>query len=406
MKIFYCVRTRFTLFLSFIVFFLVMPFQARGEDECSFGPQPRIDELVIRGIEEGKIPGAVVIVGNRERILYAKSYGNRQVKPVPEVMTLDSIFDLASISKVVSTAIGVHLLADRGMIDLEGAITSYLPEFGKNGKEKITILDCLTHTSGLIADNSLRDYVGSQEEIWGKICSLKLSYPTGTRFVYSDVGFIVLGKLIERISGMTLDEFAAQNIFRPLGMNDTGYALSEKFHSRCVPTEKRSRADTEWIRGEVHDPRAFAMRGVAGHAGVFSTGRDLAILGTVLLNRGTFKGTSKGGEVQDFILLSSKAFERMTQDRKVPGEAKLYPGPNIRSAGWDKRSVYSRNRARNMSESAFGHGGFTGSAFWVDPEKNIYVIFLASRLHPDGKGNSLQLSGDIGTSALEIFDGK
>lgn len=388
--------------LVFVAAF-VLPLKIRGDEtEGAFPPQSQIDALVMRGIEEGKIPGATLVVGNRDRILYARSYGLRQVKPVLEEMTFDSIFDLASISKAVSTTIGVHILADSGKLDLNAPVASYLPEFGRSGKERLTVLDCLTHTSGLIADNSLRDYSGSSEESWEKICSLKLSYPTGERFVYSDVGFIVLGKLIERVSGMSLKDFAARSIFQPLGMNDTGYSPSDSLRSRCVPTEKRFSSDTEWIRGQVHDPRAFALGGVAGHAGVFSTGRDLAILGATLLNHGIPKEPAEPG----FVLLSDGAFERMTRDREVPGDAKLYPGPNIRSAGWDKRSVYSRNRPGNMSGSAFGHGGFTGSAFWVDPGKNIYVVFLTSRLHPDGKGNSLQLSGDVGTAAVEIFGGR
>ncbi len=403
MKISRCLRKILCLYLLFFATVSVFPFSVYGEEnDESFPAQPQIDDLIKRGIEAGNIPGAVVVVGNRERILYFRSYGFRQVKPVLEEMTSDSIFDLASISKAVSTAISIHILADCGKIDLSAPVASYLPEFGRNGKEKLTVLDCLTHTSGLVADNSLGDYSGTTEESWEKICSLKLSYPTGERFVYSDVGFIVLGMLIERVSGMSLNDFAAQNIFQPLGMIDTGYSPPESLRSRCVPTEKRSSSDTEWIRGKVHDPRAFAMGGAAGHAGVFSTGRDLAILGAALLNRGIPREPVKPG----FVLLSDGAFERMTRDREVPGEAKLYPGPNIRSAGWDKRSVYSRNRAGNMSGSAFGHGGFTGSAFWVDPEKNIYVIFLTSRLHPDGRGNSLQLSGDVGTAAVEIFVGR
>lgn len=381
----------------------------------------QIDRLVNDSINKGDIPGAVVAFGNKDGILYQKAFGDRQIFPTREKMTVDSIFDLASLTKVVCTTVCVHLLADRGLINLNQKAAFYLPEFGLNGKDQLTVRQCLTHTAGFVPDNPISEYQGSPDRIWNNICQMKLAYSPGQKFVYSDLGFIVLGKIVERISGMPLDRFAEKNIYSILNMNDTSFNPPQSKRVRIVPTEKR---DGHYIRGQVHDPRSFALKGVAGHAGLFSTANDLSVLCSVLLNKGkisdhragqpdlqkrnvssTIENTSKdrGSALvfsNDHHLFTEKTFEKMTEDQSVPGLAKLYPGNNIRSLGWDKKSVFSRNRSSLLSNSAFGHSGFTGTVLWIDPDNNFYLVFLSSRLHPDGKGSVADLARKIGDSVL------
>jgi uncharacterized protein YbbC (DUF1343 family) len=210
------------------------------------------------------------------------------------------------------------------------------------------------------------------------------------RFVYSDVGFLVLGELVHRVSGQTFDEFAADNIFKPLGMKDTGFKPSESLRKRAAPAEKRDKDDDEWIRGVVHDPRAFLLDGVAGHAGLLSTAADLAIYCDALL-----RGSRAGNESPR--VLSRATLAEMIRPREI--------GDHRRALGWDSRSGYSTNRGELFSKRAFGHGGFTGTAMWIDPELDLFVIFLSNRLHPDGQGNVNPLAGRIGTIAAAAIVG-
>ncbi|MDO4587938.1 MAG: DUF1343 domain-containing protein [Planctomycetia bacterium] len=349
-----------------------------------------IDRFIEKAIDEGETPGAVIAIGRGSSLAFLKAYGNRQVEPTVEPMTTDTLFDLASVSKVVSTALAIHILADQGKLDFDDPIVKFFPDFAPNGKDKITIRQCLTHVAGLIADNSIKDYQNcSQDEIWANICRLSLKSEPGEKFTYSDVGFIVLGKLVEKISGMPQDQFVLTHIYQPLGMTDTMYNPPEDLRRRTASTEKRYPDDSDWIKGEVHDPRAYAMNGVAGHAGIFSTALDLSVLGATLLGRGTY--TKKDNSTVQ--ILSNEEFEKMIAPQSIIR--------GIRSLGWDKRSPYSGNRGWLMSPSAIGHGGFTGTAFWVDPDFDLFVVFLATRLHPDGKGSVNSLAGRIASIAVD-----
>ncbi len=340
----------------------------------------RIDRIVEEGIRRGEMPGAVVVIGYRGQIVFERAYGLRQVEPEPVPMTADSVFDLASITKPVATATSVLLLADEGRIDLDGPVAQWLPEFGREGKSAITVRDLLLHQGGLIADNSLRDYEpGNPEASWEKICGLSPLAERGSRFIYSDVGFIVLGKLVERVSGQSLDRFSKTRVFEPLGMRETMYLPDDVLCARAVPTEQRR---GEWLKGEVHDPRSAALGGVAGHAGLFSTGRDLTRFACAVI------AVANGEESP---VLTAAMVENMTAAHRVPR--------GVRGLGWDKQSPYSSNRGDLLSESAIGHGGFTGTALWIDPEQQLSVVFLSSRLHPDGKGSVNTLAGRIATVA-------
>lgn len=337
--------------------------------------------LVNQGISEGKMPGCVVCVGRRDEILLLKAYGNKRLEPSIEPMTTDTVFDMASITKPVATATSIMQLIERGKLSLSDKVSSIFPTFAQNEKEPITVQDLLLHRSGLIPDNAMSDYQEGPEKAWDRICELKLVAPIGSAFKYSDVNFIVLGKIVEHISGESLREYSQDAIFQPLGMKQTGFLPSPELQSKCAPTEQRG---GHWMQGEVHDPRAFALGGVAGHAGLFSTAENIAIYAQMMLQQGATRGTK---EIPSVRVLSQASVVTMTQANTVPG--------GLRGLGWDKRSSYSSNRGDLLSPSAFGHGGFTGNVLWIDPELDLFFIFLSNRVHPNGKGSVNQLAGKI-----------
>ena len=333
-----------------------------------------IDRLVQVGISEGKMPGCVVCVGRKDEILLLKAYGNKRLEPSIEPMTVDTVFDMASITKPVATATSIMQLIEQGKLSLQDKVVSIFPAFGQNEKETITVQDLLLHRSGLIPDNAMSDYQDGPKKSWDRICELKLVAPVGTAFKYSDVNFIVLGKIVEKLSGKSLREYSQDAIFRPLGMSKTGFLPPPELKALCAPTEQR---EGRWMQGEVHDPRAYALGGVAGHAGLFSTAEDIAIYAKMMLRQGASADR----------VLSPVTVGTMTQAYPVPG--------GLRGLGWDKRTSYSINRGDLFSPSAFGHGGFTGNVLWIDPDLDLFFIFLSNRVHPNGKGNVNPLAGKI-----------
>ena len=362
-----------------------LPQKSPAEQGLNAEKLAEIDQHIADGITAGDLPGCVVLIAHRGAIVWRKAYGQQQVQPTPELLTTEAIFDLASLTKPIATATSIMHLVEAGQLNLDERVATYWPEFGVHGKAAITLRQLLTHQSGLIADNALRDYLTDPETSMQNIAALKLVAPPGERFIYSDVGFLVLGELIRRVSGDTVDVYASQHLYKPLGMRDTAYGpVPAEKRDRVVPTEQRQGA---WIRGEVHDPLAFRLQGVAGHAGLFSTADDLAIFGQMLLN---------GGEYQGVRILSAETVKQMTTPHSVPGKG-------VRCLGWDMQTGYSSNRGKNFSPQAYGHGGFTGTAFWNDPTHELTVIFLSSRLHPHGKGAVNRLAGQIGTIAVEAL---
>lgn len=350
-----------------------------------------IEGLIQDALSGGEMAGAVVVVASKNEVLYAAAFGDRQVEPTREAMTLDTVFDLASLTKPVATATSVMILVDRGLLKINEPVKNYLPSFGINGKDEVTVEQLLRHTSGLIPDNAINDYRSGLDKAWENICELKLLSKPGEKFFYSDVNFIVLGKLVEVLSGSPLDKFATENIFKPLGMKRTMFNPWEELVLSAATTEKR---DGVWLKGQVHDPRAALMNGVAGHAGLFSTASDLVIYGQMLLRK---------GELNEIRILSEEVFESMRTpklpkpiiENDVKESSQPTPLKNSRALGWDHRSAYSSNRGVQLSESAFGHGGFTGTVLWIDPTKDRVFIFLSTRLHPDGKGTINPLAGKI-----------
>ncbi len=338
-----------------------------------------IDAVVEQALAQQKMPGCVVAVGHRGKLVYLKAFGHRQVESQRVEMTVDTVFDLASLTKPLATATAVMKLVEMGRLRTQDRVAQYLPEFGEHGKDRVTIYHLLTHQSGLTPDNALADYEQGPEQAWQRICDLELRAEPGSEFIYSDVGYIVLGELVRRVSGVRLDQFVQQQVFAPLGMLETTFVPSAALCARAAVTQQR---DGRWMQGEVHDPRAYLLEGVAGHAGLFSTAEDLAFYAQMMLDHGT-----GGGET----VLAARTVDVMTADYPVSG--------GIRGLGWDKRTGYSSNRGELFTHRAYGHGGFTGTALWIDPGLELFVIFLSNRVHPSGNGSVNPLAGRIGSIA-------
>jgi uncharacterized protein YbbC (DUF1343 family) len=352
----------------------------------------KIDEAVLESIARKETPGAVVLVARRGHIVYRKAFGDRAIEPRREAMTVDTIFDLASLTKIVATATSMMILVERGKVSLADPVALYIPEFGKNGKERISIEQLMTHRAGLPPDNEIADYVGKTVDPLRQIYDLRPSYEPGTRFVYSDVGFIVAAELVRRVSGKRIDTFAREAIYSRLGMNDTDFRpipfsgstygvrrladhadpIMSGASNRIAPTENR---EGRWMRGEVHDPRSYEMGGVAGHAGLFSTADDLAIFCQMILNKGEYNGAR---------ILAPYSIERMVS-------AQTLPTSQMRGIGWDINTSFSSNRGDLFPVGTFGHTGFTGTSVWLDPAGETFVVLLTNRVHPNGKGDVTRL---------------
>ncbi len=348
------------------------------------------EKAIAQAINEENIPGAVLLAGNRDGVVYIKSIGDRAVEPTHEAMTDDTIFDLASLSKPIGCATSVMILVDRGKIQLTDPVMKHIPEFGNNGKEAITVEQLLLHTGGLIPDNPMSDYTDGVETAWKKLHELTPKWEPGTRVKYSDVGFIILGKLVETVDGRPLSQFAQEEVFKPLGMKDTTYLPAAERKPRIAPTEKRSKDDADFIRGEVHDPRAHALGGFAGHAGLFGTADDVSRWVRMLLNGGQLDGTR---------ILSKSTVKNMLTQRCLEADGET----NCRGLGVDIDSGYSpAPRGGHFPVgTSFGHTGFTGTSFWADPETGVFYVLLTSRLHPDGKGEVKELRRAVSTDVAE-----
>ena len=338
-----------------------------------------IDRLVSEALAQGKLPGCVVVIGRASGVVYQKAFGSRALLPSQEAMTLDTIFDVASLTKPMATATALMVLAEQGKVELDERAAHYVPEFRSHGKDAITLRQILTHVSGLPAETPVVDYEHGRAGAMKHILALSLKAPPGAKFIYSDVGFLVLEEVIRRVTGGDLAAFADKAIFRPLVMNETGFLPPAAVRPRIAPTEKRNDA---WIRGEVHDPRAYRLGGVAGHAGLFSTAKDMARFARMVLGEGTLDGAR---------VLAAESLRNMLAAHDVPG--------GIRALGWDMQSGYSTNRGSALSRRAVGHGGYTGTSLWIDPERDLFVVFLSNRVHPDGKGAINALAGAIATLA-------
>lgn len=341
-----------------------------------------LDEAVNQALVQGRLPGAVLIVGHNGDVVYRKAYGRRAMVPTPEAMTADTIFDIASLTKVVATTPSLMKLFEEGKFRLNDKITDYIPEF-QGGKSDITIRNLLTHFSGLAPDVQLAPpWTGYQTGI-RLADTTKPQGPPGVRFVYSDINFILLGELVHRLSGQMVSDYARENIFLPLGMKETMFQPPASLLPRIAPTE-RAAPNGVPLRGVVHDPTARYMGGVAGHAGVFSTADDLARYAQMMLN---------GGELDGVRVFSPLTVAKFTEPQSPPDQAIL------RGLGWDIDSPLSGNRGELFPIGSYGHTGFTGTSIWIDPSTKTYVILLANSVHPIQRPALTPLRSKIATIA-------
>ena len=348
----------------------------------------RIAGLVNEAIAAKETPGAVVVFGRGDQVVYRQAFGHRAVEPAVETMTADTIFDLASLTKVVATTTAVMMLVEDGRIRLNDRVAAYIKGFERYGKGGITIRHLLTHVSGLRPDLDMSLEFASYEEGIARAIEEVPTSPPGERFVYSDINFILLGEIVHRVSGQALDRFCRARIFEPLGMRDTMFKPPAELLPRIAPTEKCTQYG--WpcdqpggaiLRGVVHDPTARRMLGVAGHAGLFSTAADLGVFCRMLLG---------GGRVGNVRILSPLTVAKMTSPIDLGGG-------QVRGLGWDIDSSYSSNRGELLPLGSFGHTGFTGTSLWIDPLTRTWIVFLSNRVHPDGKGDVTPLRAKIAT---------
>ena len=341
-----------------------------------------VDAAIRTAIADHQIPGAVVLIGHNGRVVYRKAYGYRSLEPRREAMTLDTIFDIASLTKVVATTSCVMRLIQYGQVRANDPVARYLPEFAANGKADITVRQLLTHYSGLPEDLDLQTPWTGEQAALRMAFAEKPVYPPGSRFLYSDVNFIVLGALVERVSGMSLDKYAQVHFFEPLKMTRTRFQPPAFWIPKIAPTQYDEHG--VMLRGVVHDPTARRMGGVAGHAGLFSTADDLSRFSAALL---------AGSKALSPLLVT-----KMSTPQQPPTATVL------RGFGWDIDSPFSSNRGALLPVGSFGHTGFTGTSLWIDPATQTYIILLTNAVHPRGMGSAISLRSKVATATAAALN--
>lgn len=367
--------------LPLVTAFLVTSGVAGFGESAQKAPAPdanfsAVGAIMQQAVDEGRIPGGVVLIGHNGRVVYRQAFGWRSLEPAREPMTVDTIFDMASLTKCIATTTAMMQLVQRGQVRIDDPVAAYLPDFAQNGKADITVRELMTHYSGLAPDLDLSQPWSGRATAYMMAMQQKPVNPPGVRFVYSDINFETLGFLVEKVTGKTLDEYSRTRIFMPLGMRDTRFLPPEAWKSRIAPTQYDENG--KMLRGVVHDPTARRMGGVAGHAGLFSTADDLAKFAQELLTGQT--------------ILSRIAIEKMTTPQQSP------TATGVRGLGWDIDSPFSSNRGELLPVGSFGHTGFTGTSLWIDPVTNTYIIILTNAVHPRGGHSVVSLRARIATA--------
>lgn len=368
----------------------------------------RIDEVVNAEIAAKRLPGAVVLVGHKGKVVYKKAFGSRSLTPSVEPMTVDTIFDAASLTKPIATATSIMVLVEEGKLRLNDTVGKFFPQIEDEQAKRVTVLQLLTHVSGYRPDFDLGEKWSGRDGMLAELKKEKLRTQPGTRFVYSDINFEILGEIVHIVSGMPLDDYA-ETLFRVAGMSDSGFInivpaqnISDR-RGRIAPTENvrgqnsylggtfsgDDNAGSEILRGKVHDPTAFRMGGVAGHAGLFTTADDLAIYAQIMIN---------GGSINGRRILSPQSVKLMTTPFVVGEDG------STRGLGWDINTGFSSNRGELLPLGSYGHTGFTGTSIWIDPVSETFVIFLSNRVHPDGKGDVTALRAKVATIAASAIN--
>jgi CubicO group peptidase (beta-lactamase class C family) len=330
----------------------------------------RVQNVVAQAVENGAAPGAVALVARRGKIVLERAFGKMTYEKDAAKVTPETLYDIASLTKVVLTTTLSMILYERGLLDLESPVERYVPEFRGEGKERVLVKDLLAHSGGLLWWTDLyRKFEGKTREeskrgYMSTIYEMPLDYPPRSKTVYSDLGILLLGEILERVTGKELEDLARTEILDPLEMKDAMYRPPASLRYRIAPTEQDS-----WrgrlVHGEVHDENAFGLGGVAPHAGLFSTARDLGAFAQMMLNGGAYGGRR---------LLNPATIALFTR------RANLVEGAS-RALGWDTPSAPNSAGAL-FSPSSYGHTGFTGTSLWIDPERELFAILLTNRVHP------------------------
>lgn len=367
---------------------------------CYANDFSKAEEIITQSIAKNYFPGAQLIVGDDNKIIYEKSFGNFTYDEFSPAVTDESIYDLASLTKVIATTSAIMKLYQEGKIDINDKVVKYIPEFANNGKENINILNLLLHNSGLKAFIPFYKYYSTKEEVINAIYNAELDYEPDTKFVYSDLNAILLGFIVEKVSGQSLDKYCEVNIFEPLGMRSTSFLPDDKMKERIPPTEN----DTYWrnrlLKGEVHDEAASILGGVAGNAGLFSNAEDLYKFMRLLLNNGSYYNPYSRGLKEEklfepeYVSLFTKRFTEV-----------FYT--NSRALGWDTKpdvlpSKYRMPCGELISDNCFGHTGYTGTSVWCDRDRKLIIIFLTNRVYPSRDNEGIrEVRPDIHNAAIE-----
>jgi len=360
----------------------------------------KAEDIITQSIAKNYFPGAQLIVGDDDKIIYEKSFGNFTYDEFSPAVTDESVYDLASLTKVIATTSAIMKLYQESKIDINDKVVKYIPEFANNGKENINILNLLLHNSGLKAFIPFYKYYSSKEEVINAIYNAELDYEPDTKFVYSDLNAILLGFIVEKVSEQSLDKYCKENIFEPLGMRSTTFLPDDKMMERIPPTEN----DTYWrnrqLKGEVHDEAASILGGVAGNAGLFSNAEDLYKFMRVLLNNGNYYNPYSRGLKEEklfepeYVSLFTKRFTEV-----------FYT--NSRALGWDTKpdvltSKYRMPCGELISDNCFGHTGYTGTSIWCDRDRKLIIIFLTNRVYPSRDNEGIrEVRPDIHNAAIE-----
>jgi CubicO group peptidase (beta-lactamase class C family) len=348
-----------------------------------------IDRVVQRGITAGGYPGAAVVVGRKGAAVWERGFGKLSWSATaPSVEAQTTIYDIASLSKVVGTTTAVMVLYDEHKLDLDAPVFRYLPAFSGGLKDQVKVRDLLTHRSGLPAGRDLWRVAHSPQQARDMVLETPLEYRPGTSYIYSDLGADVLGMIVEEISGQRLDVFLANRVFGPLGMHDTFYRPADTLRYRVAPTEVNPPRGYP-LRGEVHDENAYALGGIAGHAGLFSTAADLSIFAQMMLNKGTYDGVQ---------VISDSTVSLFT--RRTAGH---------RALGWDTAEG-DYGSGRYLTERAYGHTGYTGTSIWIDPDREMFVVLLTNRVHAAKAQRPAKIIADVRSdlsdaAVLAVLDG-
>ncbi len=361
---------KYLILIHLVVVSLISCLNAQNEPKQLFDFSS-IDNLITEAVLERTFPGAALIIWKDDSVLFENYYGRFTYENESESISEKTIFDLASLSKVVATTTAAMICLERNLLSIDDKVKEFIPGFAVNGKENITIRNLLLHNSGLPAWKKFYGREMNKTSVLEEIYSSSLEYKTGTKTVYSDLGIITLGKIIEKVSGSSLDDFCRKEIFTPLEMNSTFYNPDDHMKRLCAPTEQDNYWRNKLLQGEVHDETAALLGGVAGHAGLFSTVKDLSNFMSMMMNKGVYKNQR---------IVNAETINIFTNKQSQQSS---------RGLGWDTKSEKGSSAGNLFSPNSFGHTGFTGTSIWADPERNLFVVFLTNRVYPSRENTKI-----------------